>query len=58
MLGSWGVDVTNNLVWAVLNHNSEFGAATETPEPGPAMLICLGLGLCYLRRRKTKESRT
>jgi len=24
-LGSWGVDTVNNQVWAVLNHNSDFG---------------------------------
>ena len=29
--GSWGHDATNHLVWAVLDHNSEFAAAPITP---------------------------
>jgi len=30
-LGSWGVDTTNHVAWAVIDHNSEFAV---TPEPG------------------------
>jgi MYXO-CTERM domain-containing protein len=54
-LGLYGVDTTNNVVWAVLNHNSEFAVI---PEPstmvlgGVAMLGFAGLGL---RRRRQKS---
>lgn len=46
-LGSWGVDTTNNKVWAVLDHNSEFGVV---PEPSSLPLLCMGLYI-VLRRR-------
>jgi len=46
-LGSYGVDTTNNKVWAVLDHNSEFGTI---PEPMTAVL--LGLGAFMLRRKR------
>lgn len=51
-LGSWGVDTTDNVVWAVLDHNSEFGAV---PEPGTfvAMLVS---GYLLIRRRKREPN--
>lgn len=51
-LGLWGVDTGNHVVWAVLDHNSEFAVV---PEPstlvlgGMAMLGFAGFGL---RRRR------
>ncbi len=52
-LGSWGVDTTNNQVWAVLNFNSSsfasfFGIAS-VPEPGSLGLICGAVAACLLR---------
>jgi len=52
-LGSWGVDTANNVVWAVLNHNSQFAVV---PEPTTCLLLgCGGLGLVlgWRRRRRT-----
>ncbi len=39
-LGSWGVDMTNRQVWAVVNHTTDF---TVTPEPN-ALALMLTLG--------------
>ena len=54
-LGDYGHDPTTNTVWAVLNHNSAFAAAT-VPEPGS-----LGCGLAAFavlaRRRRRRTGR-
>jgi hypothetical protein len=44
-VGSWGVDTTNNVAWAVLDHNSQFAVA---PEPGNLALAAVGIafGAC------------
>lgn len=43
-LGSWGVDTTNHVVWAVLDHNSQFAVvAVPTPLALPAGLLLLTL---------------
>jgi len=46
-LGSFGCDVNGHTVWAILDHNSVFGAI---PEPASMTLLALG-GLALLRRR-------
>jgi len=51
-LGAWGIDSSNNAVWAVLNHNSNFAVLNAIPEPSTAMLFGLGAGLWALRRRR------
>jgi len=48
-LGMWGVDVDSNNVWAVIDHNSSFGAAI--PEPGIFSLLLLSAGGFLIRRR-------
>jgi autotransporter-associated beta strand protein len=54
VLGDYGIDPTNNVVWAVLDHNSEFAVI---PEPstmvagGLALLGFVGVGL---RRRRNR----
>lgn len=52
-LGSWGVDLTNNVTWAVLDHNSQFAVA---PEPESLFLASIGMAgsgawLRWRRRR-------
>ena len=37
--GSWGHDAANHLVWAVLDHNSEFAATPVTPSAAYATWI-------------------
>ncbi len=47
-LGSYGVDIDDDTVWAILDHNSEFAVVPE-----PATLWLLGVGsLALLRRRR------
>ena len=51
VMGAWGVDTnaSNHLVWAVLDHNSQFAVV---PEPSTIILAAFGLlGLIGLRRR-------
>ena len=38
-LGDWGVDTTNHVVWAVLDHNSDFAVV---PEPSTLALLAAG----------------
>jgi autotransporter-associated beta strand protein len=55
-LGTYGVDIDNNKVWAVLNHNSDFAVV---PEPGALTLTGLGLGalLALCGRFKTRDAK-
>ncbi len=39
-LGTYGVDINQGVVWAVLNHNSEFSVV---PEPSTWLLLAFGL---------------
>ncbi|MBI1367865.1 MAG: hypothetical protein GC162_04340 [Planctomycetes bacterium] len=50
VLGSWGVDTTNHVVWAVLDHNSQFAVLVPSPMALPAGLTLLSL-LAARRRR-------
>ncbi|MBI1368808.1 MAG: hypothetical protein GC162_09175 [Planctomycetes bacterium] len=49
-LGAWGVDTDNNVVWAVLDHNSQFAVLAPTPLALPAGLMLMG-ALAMRRRR-------
>jgi len=54
-LGDWGVDTTANVVWAVLNHNSQFASV---PEPSSLALGALGLlGLVVFGWRRSARRR-
>ncbi|MDD4889672.1 MAG: PEP-CTERM sorting domain-containing protein, partial [Phycisphaerae bacterium] len=54
-VGDWGVDTTTNVVWAVLDHNSDFAIAT-VPEPVTLAFLALGglsmAGVTLRRRRQ------
>jgi hypothetical protein len=50
-LGSFGVDIDSDTVWAVLDHNSHFGTV---PEPATMSFLALG-GLALLRRRRGRK---
>lgn len=54
-LGTFGWDASTNTVWAVLNHNSDFGviSAGAVPEPGRVLLLAAGLVATILRRRRS-----
>jgi autotransporter-associated beta strand protein len=57
MLGAYGYDTTNNTVWAVLDHNSEFAVVTAVPEPSTFALMGFGVAaLVFLRRRARSSS--
>ena len=56
-IGAYGVDTTNGVAWAVLDHNSQFGVGAAVPEPstlamGFTGLVCLLL-LAWRRRDRT-----
>ena len=48
ILGSWGVDMTANVAWAVVDHSSEFAV----PEPATMGLLGFGGIMLMLRRRR------
>jgi formylglycine-generating enzyme required for sulfatase activity len=53
-LGNYGVDTANQVVWAVVNHNSQFAAV---PEPGTLALLAAGaIGLLTAVRRSKRAS--
>jgi len=60
-LGAYGVDTTNDTVWAVIDHNSAFGTGSETdlpeeipatPEPSTWAMLLGGLGLLAFWRTR------
>jgi len=64
-LGSYGVDTVANVVWAVLDHNSDFSVmeaqedVAAVPEPSSYVLGLLGLtglGVLVWRKRKSLET--
>ena len=50
-LGAWGIDVSRNRAWAVIDHNSLFGV-TDFIIPEPGTLVLLGLGTLNLLGRR------
>jgi probable HAF family extracellular repeat protein len=60
LLGHYGIDTDANIVWAVLNHNSDFGAFGEVaaiPEPAQVAGIfgLLAAGAAAWRRKRRAE---
>lgn len=54
MLGAYGLDTSANSVWAVINHNSEFGAIQAVPEPSAWVLLLSGAAMVFALRRRGK----
>lgn len=56
MLGAYGVDIENNTVWAIVNHNSDFSIALNAvPEPTATGLLAVGSLLAVARRRRNER---
>ncbi len=52
-LGDYGYDPVNNTVWAVIDHNSNFGGGIGViPEPSSILLVFGGSMAALLRRRR------
>ena len=56
VLGDYGVDTSNHVVWAVVDHNSQFGVV---PEPSTIYLLLsfagTGAVAWFVRRRRTTD---
>ena len=53
VVGVFGVDVANDVVWVVTNHNSEFSVINPVPEPSTVVLLTSGaIAIALLRRRR------
>lgn len=54
VLGYWGYDTTNNTVWAVIDHNSDF-IVQAVPEPSTTALLVASAGalLLWAKRRRS-----
>ena len=52
-VGTYGIDTANNVVWAVLNHNSEFAVI---PEPSVCVLVGMSLAAVLISRRRSARA--
>jgi hypothetical protein len=55
-LGSWGVDLADNEVWAVVDHDSSYSTdynVAQVPEPSAMIMAAAACGLLLRRRRRT-----
>jgi hypothetical protein len=61
-LGAYGVDTTSDTVWAVIDHNSDFGVADQSdlpeavPEPCTWSLLLGGLGVLGFFSLRTRRA--
>ena len=51
LLGAYGVDTATHMVWAAINHNSDFSVPVPVPEPTAAALAAAGLAAAAFVRR-------
>jgi hypothetical protein len=51
-LGNYGVDTVNHVLWAVVDHNSQFVVGAAVPEPSAGAVVIAGLGMAMLRQRR------
>jgi len=52
VVGDYGIDTVNHVVWAVVDHNSEFAVGQSVPEPSTWAPLASGIALLALRRRR------
>lgn len=53
IMGAWGIDTTNHVVWTVLDHDSPFAVV---PEPSAVVLTALGMvGLVFVGLRSRRQ---
>jgi len=55
VLGEWGQDTSANVVWAVVNHNSEFSVSAAQPVPEPSTAALLGLATVLFSQRRRRS---
>ena len=54
-LGNYGVDTVHHVVWAVVDHNSEFGVGIASPAPEPSQMALLVIGAAGLVTRRNRK---
>ena len=57
-LGNYGVDLVNHVLWAVVDHNSEFVVGETVPEPSTFAMMLGGVGMFAGCKRFGRTSKT
>ena len=57
-LGNYGVDLVNHMLWAVVDHNSEFVVGATVPEPSTLVMMLGGVGMFAGCKRFGRTSKT
>jgi hypothetical protein len=57
-LGNFGVDTTNHVAWAVIDHNSQYVVSGAVGVPEPAACVLLMAALPFMGRRRGRQNRS